>query len=130
MKRFSTNALRIQERFGISSFFDFIPVLYNNKDTSYSFSTFLSAMDMSMLLERKAKTLRDVQHIINYQCYNTTFLWEALQAAGTQVDCTGRPTPADGNKRLAVVGDAALQLALMEDWYYTGLVKGWSCTGS
>ena len=82
-----------------------------------------------MALEKKSKALSDVQAIIDYHCQDTDFLWEALQACGTHCDCTGMPTPPDGNKRLAVVGDAALKLALMEDWYHTGLVKGCRCSG-
>ena len=77
-----------------------------------------------MALERKSEALREVQVIINYHCHDTHFLWEALQACDTYCDCTGMLIPPDGNERLTVVGDAALKLALMEDWYHTGLIKG------
>ncbi|KAL8793143.1 MAG: hypothetical protein Q9195_004255 [Heterodermia aff. obscurata] len=68
----------------------------------------------------KAQVLHDVQLTIGYQCINTDNLWTALQADGTKVDSENKPQPFRGNKRLAVVGDAVLKLALVEDWYPTG----------
>ena len=68
---------------------------------------------------RKAEAMEAVETIIQYHFKNKELLWEALQAAGASSSSTG-----DGNKRLAIVGDAVLKLALMEDWYPTETVKG------
>lgn len=45
------------------------------------------------------------------------YLWEALQVAGSgQYRIAGRLTY-DGNKRLAIVGDTAMALAIARPWY-------------
>lgn len=45
------------------------------------------------------------------------YLWEALQVAGSgQCRTTGR-SAYDGNKRLAIVGDTAMTLAIARPWY-------------
>lgn len=72
----------------------------------------------------KSQILREVQTIMNYRCSNTDKLWEALSAAGAKFDCEFAPVPLDGNKRLAMVGDAVLKMVLMKDWYPTGSVRG------
>ncbi|KAK6498286.1 hypothetical protein TWF506_004525 [Arthrobotrys conoides] len=56
-----------------------------------------------------------VQKIIGYNFKRIHLLAEALEAAGRAVDHdTGS---VDGNKRLALVGDAVLRLILVDEWY-------------
>lgn len=70
----------------------------------------------------KSNTLQAVETILNHHFHNHELLWEALQAAGATYPGEGlRP---NGNKRLALVGDAALGLVLKEDWYHSGAVPG------
>ncbi|KAL9103134.1 MAG: hypothetical protein Q9163_001778 [Psora crenata] len=88
---------------------------------------------------RMAPTVAQLQKIIRYRFTNASLLWEAMQAPGSIVRA-GEITSAavgdggaplerhsvgfhrvpDGNKRLAVVGDVALKMALVEEWYVGG----------
>lgn len=61
--------------------------------------------------------IEGVQDIIDYTFGNPLLLWEALQAAGSPVYSIGQRRLFDGNKRLAVLGDIVLDLALAEPWY-------------
>lgn len=76
-----------------------------------------------------APTVRKVQSRIGYKFKNAQYLWEAVQAPGSivrsgEVEGNGtvphsagfRRVP-DGNRRLAILGDTILKLALVEDWY-------------
>lgn len=65
--------------------------------------------------------IRRCEYILGYQFQNRFLLWEALH-------CTEPITPtfmtterrfAEGNKRLAVVGDRVLDLLLTMKWYHT-----------
>ncbi|CAO1601421.1 hypothetical protein XANCAGTX0491_005084 [Xanthoria calcicola] len=58
-----------------------------------------------------------VESIIGYVFDDRFLLWEALQAAGSPVVHAGGRSFRNGNKRLAVLGDTVLQLALVEQWY-------------
>ena len=67
-----------------------------------------------------------IEKIISYTFNDKTLLWEALHAAGTGWhlgQLTGR-TMIEGNKRLAIVGDAYLRAALSSQWYATKEVIG------
>lgn len=78
---------------------------------------------------RMAPTVRKLQSRIGYNFRNAQYLWEAVQAPGSIVRSgevegagTGRHSVGfqrfpDGNRRLAVLGDTVLKLALVEDWY-------------
>ena len=66
---------------------------------------------------QKTATIQAVETLIQYKFGNTELLWEALQSSKVLVDSTGAKVPPDGNKRLAIVGDAAMQLTLAEGWY-------------
>lgn len=78
---------------------------------------------------RMAPTVRKVQSRIGYNFKNAQYLWEAVQApgsivrsgevegAGTERHSVGFQRFPDGNRRLAVLGDTVLKLALVEDWY-------------
>ncbi|KAL9070902.1 MAG: hypothetical protein Q9161_004544 [Pseudevernia consocians] len=64
--------------------------------------------------------LQAVQDIIGYRFKERLILWEAMQAAGSNVRYAGDREIMDGNKRLAVIGDTVLQLVLAEQWYNGG----------
>ena len=80
--------------------------------------------DYKKSLSDKDTTIRAVETLIQYRFRNAALLWEALQVPGSGTVGAGKTKPADGNKRLAIVGDAALRLALAEDWYPGGTPKG------
>ncbi|KAL8731605.1 MAG: hypothetical protein Q9166_003293 [cf. Caloplaca sp. 2 TL-2023] len=63
------------------------------------------------------RAVNGVQNIIGYRFNNLLLVWEALQAAGCVAQRQDFP---DGNKRLAVLGDIVLDLALAESWYASG----------
>ena len=77
----------------------------------------------------KAPTVRKLQSKIGYTFKNPQYLWEAVQApgsvlhadevlsAGTDRHSAGLQEFPNGNKRLALLGDTVLKLALLEDWY-------------
>lgn len=73
----------------------------------------------SLIMANTAMTakIEGVQDIIDYKFSNPLILWEALQAAGSPVFSIGDRRLFDGNKRLAVLGDIVLDLALAEPWY-------------
>ncbi|CAF9941921.1 hypothetical protein IMSHALPRED_003099 [Imshaugia aleurites] len=76
-----------------------------------------------------APTVRKLQSRIGYNFKNVQYLWEAVQApgaiirsgevegAGTERHSVGFQRFPDGNRRLAVLGDTVLKLALVDDWY-------------
>ena len=77
----------------------------------------------------KAPTVRKLQSKLGYTFKNPQYLWEAVQApgsvlhpdevpsAGTEGHSAGLQKFSGGNKRLALLGDTILRLALLEDWY-------------
>ena len=78
---------------------------------------------------RMGPTVQSLQKILNYKFKNCQLLWEAVQAPGAVVrsgeiagagsvrHSVGFERFPDGNRRLAIVGDVALKMALVEDWY-------------
>ena len=76
-----------------------------------------------------APTVCKLQRKIGYNFKNAQYLWEAVQApgsivrsgevegAGTERHSRGFQRFPDGNRRLAVLGDTVLKLALVEDWF-------------
>lgn len=68
--------------------------------------------------------LQAVQDIIGYRFREREILWEAMQAAGSNVRSAGDRIFADGNKRLAVIGDTVLQLVFAVKWYNGGNIRG------
>lgn len=63
-----------------------------------------------------SNTVNGVQGIIGYVFNDPYLVVEAVTAAGSRTS-SGNRQFADGNKRLAVLGDTVLQLALAQDWY-------------
>jgi ribonuclease-3 len=60
---------------------------------------------------------KSFQTHINYQFHNCSLLEEAFLSAGASVSDTKVEGPKKGNKRLALVGDAALRLAVIDEWF-------------
>lgn len=77
-----------------------------------------------------------VQKTIGHEFRNALYIWEALQApgsivrsgqiqgVGTKRHSVGFQRFTDGNRRLAVLGDTVLKLALVGDWYKGEGVRG------
>jgi len=61
--------------------------------------------------------IQGAQSVIDYNFNRPLLLWEALQAAGSPVHSIGDRRLPDGNKRLAILGDRVLELALADGWY-------------
>lgn len=57
------------------------------------------------------------QQRLDYHFKNSALLEEAFRAAGASVSRADIEGPKDGNKRLALVGDAALRLAVLDEWF-------------
>lgn len=82
-----------------------------------------------MVAHNMLDTVLTMQKILGYKFNKPKILWEALQApgaifrsgeisgAGGIRHSVGYQRLPDGNKRLAIVGDTVLKLALVEDWY-------------
>lgn len=63
-----------------------------------------------MASQRDVKVAK-AEDIIHYVFGNAELLWEALQAAGSNT----MHTYPEGNKRLAMIGDAVLKTVILED---------------
>ncbi|KAK6384337.1 hypothetical protein LTS17_001900 [Exophiala oligosperma] len=61
----------------------------------------------------------DVEKMIHYTFGNAKYLEEAMTAAGTSSSNNG-PGKDNGNKRLALVGDALIRLIILDEWYPEG----------
>lgn len=62
--------------------------------------------------------------VIDYSFQDANIVWEALQAPGSGVVRSGTRSIRDGNKRLAIVGDAVLKLIINVENYEQGLTRG------
>ena len=58
--------------------------------------------------------IADIHAIIGRQFNDPNILTEALQAAGSSIRYAGARAIHDGNKRLALIGDAVLKIALLD----------------
>lgn len=80
-----------------------------------------------MVTDKKTAAIEAVETLIQYKFKETELLWEALNTGPVaSLGQLARPD-GDGNKRLAVIGDSVLQLALAEDWYKGGTSRGMFC---
>ena len=70
--------------------------------------------------------ITQAQAILNYTFHDPNLLAEALSASGANIPLPNGQNIPKGNKRLAIVGDAAAALALVEEWYHDGRESGWS----
>lgn len=66
-----------------------------------------------------------VEHIIGYRFNDRSVLMEALHAAGARPWDTQGRNYAEGNKRLALVGDKIMPVALLKALYPTLVNPGW-----
>ena len=71
----------------------------------------------------QAEKLDRVEHIIEYQFSDREILLEALIAPSAATHAGSRDVP-DGNKRLAILGGAVLQLLLVFTGYENGQTRG------
>jgi len=70
------------------------------------------------------KCIIQTQNIVGYKFNNIVYLWEALQAPGSFACLVAGRDLSRGNERIAIVGDSALQTALVGMWFETGQQKG------
>ena len=77
-----------------------------------------------MALSEKGMRIHAAETLVWYRFHNPALLWEALQGPTVIIDIAGQQVPPVGNKRLAIVGDAAIQLVSAEDWYPAKTSKG------
>lgn len=70
-----------------------------------------------------ANSIEQCQDIGGYVFEDPHILWEALQMAGSGVFTIGDRSVPDGNKRLAVLGDQALDIISCKKWYEGGQQK-------
>jgi len=68
--------------------------------------------------------LMQIQTIIGHKFKNVLYLWEALQGPGSGVFMVDGRSLYRGNESMAIVGDSALQTALVSMWFKTGQQKG------
>ena len=66
----------------------------------------------------------NVQTILGHQFKDRSLLLEALHTAGAVFRFAGGRVDPDGNKRLALLGDTVLKLALLDLWYHGGSSRG------
>lgn len=74
---------------------------------------------MPALQSARYEELQDVEDIINYMFNQPSLLHEALRVSAS----TSSP---EGNKRLALIGDAVLKLALVAEGHDRGESRGMS----
>jgi ribonuclease III len=73
-------------------------------------------MDHPRMMEKVQACEAIIDHVFN----DPLLCWEALQVAGSGVSHSGTHCILNGNKRLAVVGDAVIDLILSKDWFESG----------
>ena len=80
---------------------------------------------VSMLNENSTMTQNAiVEKIILHQFEDNHLLTEALEAAGAHKHSDTKSEKDEGNKRLAMIGDALIRLAILDDWYPNGATIG------
>ena len=68
--------------------------------------------------------IEECQYIIGYEFQDSHIICEALQMAGSRITVSGARQIPNGNKRLAILGDNALEIVLCRAWYNGGGAKG------
>jgi ribonuclease-3 len=69
-------------------------------------------------------TLNSIQDRVDYHFHDSTLLKEAFLASGASVSSVDIEGPVKGNKRLALVGDAVLCLAVLDEWFESDTSTG------
>ena len=76
-------------------------------------------------------TFNSIQDQVDYHFHDSTLLREAFLGSGAPISSVDVEGPVKGNKRLALVGDAVLRLAVLDEWFEsgtsTGMVELWLC---
>jgi len=65
------------------------------------------------MYQTKIEAVPKLESLLEYQFNDKNLGWEALQ-------CKGAGGYAQGNKRIALIGDAYLKLKFLSIWYPTG----------
>ena len=65
-----------------------------------------------------------LQDRINYHFKNLALLDQVFLAAGASESRSDIEGPTEGNKRLALLGDAVLRLCVLDEWYPSGTDTG------
>jgi len=65
-----------------------------------------------------------LEQVLSYIFVDKEVAREALQLPGNGVAWIGQRRISNGNKRLAVLGDQALNMYLCDTWYNGGLMEG------
>ncbi|EAT90239.1 hypothetical protein HBI56_046690 [Parastagonospora nodorum] len=65
-------------------------------------------------------TFKSIQDCVDYHFHDSTLLKEAFLASGAPISNKDIEGPVKGNKRLALVGDAVLRLAVLDEWFESG----------
>lgn len=74
---------------------------------------------------KKKASMDAVEDILKWYFIQPDILWEALQAPGSGATISGdRTITSEGNKRLALVGEAWMKLMILRDWYSEGTPRG------
>ncbi|KAL9100881.1 MAG: hypothetical protein Q9163_003792 [Psora crenata] len=73
---------------------------------------------------KKREAIHGVEEIIRYTFQDGSILWEALHVPGAPCYDIANRNLSDGNKRLALLGDAILKTVLIENWYGTLDARG------
>ncbi|KAH7084239.1 ribonuclease III domain-containing protein [Paraphoma chrysanthemicola] len=65
-------------------------------------------------------TFNSIQDQVDYHFHDSALLREAFLASGAPISSVDVEGPVKGNKRLALVGDAVLRLAVLDEWFESG----------
>jgi len=65
-------------------------------------------------------SINDLENKIQYHFTNKALLQEALLTSGNDHSCNAIEVGKPANKRLALVGDAVLRLAIVDHWWEEG----------
>ena len=69
--------------------------------------------------------VQSAQLIIKRSFHDDMFIWEALQAPGSTITSSSNLHFPEGNKRLALLGDAVLRMAIVKAASSTAEYRGW-----
>ena len=81
-------------------------------------------LNSGTMAQSKTQKIQAVEAMINHQFQDPDVLWEALHVPGAIVRDGGGRNYAEGNKRLAFLGDFIMKAALSSQWYTTGDTRG------
>lgn len=89
-----------------------------------SFLKFVTTISRYLSLPQNSTTMQSIEETIGYHFTNNSLKDEALLAAGASIASPSVDGDPRGNKRLALVGDAVLQLVVLQRWYKSGADTG------